>query len=32
MALAKDFPRLWNDPHTPQGERKRMARLLIGGS
>lgn len=29
MALATDFPRLWNDPHTPQRERKRMARLLI---
>jgi DNA invertase Pin-like site-specific DNA recombinase len=29
MALAKDFPRLWNDPHTPDRERKRMARLLI---
>jgi hypothetical protein len=29
MALAKDFPRLWNDPHTPQREHKRMARLLI---
>ena len=28
-SLAKDFPRLWNDPHTPQRERKRMARLLI---
>jgi hypothetical protein len=28
-ALAQDFPRLWNDPHTPQRERKRMARLLI---
>jgi DNA invertase Pin-like site-specific DNA recombinase len=28
-ALARDFPRLWNDPHTPQRERKRMARLLI---
>src|SRR6202007_2476192 len=28
-ALAKNFPRLWNDPHTPQRERKRMARLLI---
>src|SRR5215470_13893955 len=27
--LARDFPRLWNDPHTPQRERKRMARLLI---
>ena len=29
MALAGDFPRLWNDPATPQRERKRMARLLI---
>jgi hypothetical protein len=29
MALATDFPRLWNDPHTPERERKRMARLLI---
>jgi len=29
IALARDFPRLWNDPHTPQRERKRMARLLI---
>jgi DNA invertase Pin-like site-specific DNA recombinase len=28
-ALAQDFPRLWNDPHTPQRERKRMVRLLI---
>jgi hypothetical protein len=28
-ALAGDFPRLWNDPSTPQRERKRMARLLI---
>jgi DNA invertase Pin-like site-specific DNA recombinase len=28
-ALATDFPRLWSDPHTPQRERKRMARLLI---
>jgi DNA invertase Pin-like site-specific DNA recombinase len=28
-ALAQDFPRLWNDPHTPPRERKRMARLLI---
>jgi hypothetical protein len=27
--LAKDFPRLWNDPRTPDRERKRMARLLI---
>jgi len=29
MALAQDFPRLWNDPRTPDRERKRMARLLI---
>lgn len=29
MALATDFPRLWNDPNTPQRERKRMVRLLI---
>lgn len=29
VELAKDFPRLWNDLHTPQRERKRMARLLI---
>jgi DNA invertase Pin-like site-specific DNA recombinase len=29
LALAQDFPRLWNDPHTSDRERKRMARLLI---
>jgi DNA invertase Pin-like site-specific DNA recombinase len=29
MALAGDFPKLWNDPATPQRERKRMVRLLI---
>ena len=29
LALATDFPRLWNDPATPCRERKRMARLLI---
>jgi len=29
LALATDFPRLWNDPMTPQRERKRMVRLLI---
>ena len=29
LALATDFPRLWNDPKTPQRERKRMLRLLI---
>jgi hypothetical protein len=28
-ALATDFPRLWDDPKTPQRERKRMVRLLI---
>lgn len=29
LALATDFPRLWNDPRTPDRERKRMVRLLI---
>jgi DNA invertase Pin-like site-specific DNA recombinase len=29
LALATDFPRLWNNPKTPQRERKRMVRLLI---
>ena len=29
LTLAADFPRLWNDPNTPQRERKRMVRLLI---
>jgi hypothetical protein len=29
MALATDFPRLWNNPKTPQRERKRMVRLLV---
>jgi hypothetical protein len=29
LALAQDFPRLWNDPHMPDRERKRMVRLLI---
>lgn len=29
LALASDFPRLWNDPQTPDRERKRMARLLL---
>ena len=29
LALASDFPRLWNDPGTPHRERKRMARLLL---
>src|SRR4030043_1227327 len=29
MALATDFPRLWNDASTPCREKKRMMRLLI---
>jgi hypothetical protein len=29
LALTTDFPKLWNDPKTPDRERKRMARLLI---
>jgi DNA invertase Pin-like site-specific DNA recombinase len=29
LSLATDFSRLWNDPRTPDRERKRMARLLI---
>ena len=29
MALAADFPRLWNDPATPLRERKRLLRLLL---
>jgi DNA invertase Pin-like site-specific DNA recombinase len=29
LALAKDFPRLWNDPRIPNRERKRMVRLLL---
>jgi len=29
LALATDFPRLWDDPHTPDRERKRMVRLLM---
>lgn len=29
MALANDFPRLWNNPQTADRERKRMARLII---
>ena len=29
LALATNFPRLWNDPSTPDRERKRMVRLLI---
>ncbi|MDA2927884.1 recombinase family protein, partial [Acidobacteria bacterium AH-259-G07] len=29
LALAQDFPRLWNAPSTPAKDRKRMLRLLI---
>jgi len=29
LALATDFPHLWNDPGTANRERKRMVRLLI---
>ena len=29
LALARDFPRVWNDPHTEARERKRMLVLLI---
>jgi DNA invertase Pin-like site-specific DNA recombinase len=29
LALAQDFPRIWNDPHTEDRERKRMLSLLI---
>ncbi len=29
LRLADDFPKTWQDPKTPDRERKRMARLLI---
>ncbi len=29
LDLATNFPRLWNDPATPDRERKRMVRLII---
>lgn len=29
LALATNFPQLWNDPGTADRERKRMVRLLI---
>ena len=29
LALATDFPRLWNDPATAQRDRKRAVRLLV---
>jgi hypothetical protein len=29
VALATNFPQLWNDPGTADRDRKRMVRLLI---
>ena len=29
LALAEDFPALWNNPATPMRERKRLLRLLV---
>jgi len=29
MALANDFPKLWQNPKTPDRERKRLVRLLL---
>ena len=29
MALTTDFPRVWNDPHTTDLDRKRLARLIL---
>lgn len=29
LSLVQDFPAIWNDPQTPQRERKRMVGLLI---
>jgi DNA invertase Pin-like site-specific DNA recombinase len=29
LSLVKDFPAIWNDPQTPQRERKRMVGFLI---
>lgn len=29
LALARDFPRLWRDPRTPDRERKRLLRLVV---
>jgi predicted RNase H-like HicB family nuclease len=29
LALAEDFPRLWNNPSTSDRDRKRMARLIL---
>src|SRR5260370_7720298 len=29
LNLARDFPQIWQDPNTPDRERKRMVRLLL---
>jgi DNA invertase Pin-like site-specific DNA recombinase len=29
MALSTDFPKVWNDPHTTDRDRKRLIRLLV---
>jgi DNA invertase Pin-like site-specific DNA recombinase len=29
MALSTDFPRVWNDPHTTDRDRKRLVHLLV---
>jgi hypothetical protein len=29
MALSTDFPRVWNDPHTTDRDRKRLVHLLL---
>ena len=29
MDLSTSFPSLWNDPHTPDRDRKRLARLIL---
>ncbi len=29
MALTTDFPRVWNDPHTTDRDRKRLVRLML---
>lgn len=29
LAVARDFPRLWREPATPDRDRKRMVRLLV---
>lgn len=29
LSLSSDFPKLWNDPKTPEREKKRMVQLLL---